>query len=84
MIRQLYAVEREANEADLTVQAHLKLRLEKSKPLLEKFQARLKEMENRVPPKSLLGKAVGYTLTRWDQLSLCLKIWIRSVRQQSC
>jgi transposase len=36
--------------------------------LLEAFKAWLLKRVNEVPPKTLLGEAVGYTLNQWDKL----------------
>lgn len=45
----------------------------KSIPILDAFYAWLKSIENKTPPKGLLGKAINYTLNRWEQLTVYLK-----------
>lgn len=70
-IQQLYAIENEAK--DFTPQERLRLRREKSKPILDALQALLAEQKDRVLPKSLLGKAIHYTLQLWPRLLLILE-----------
>lgn len=71
-IRKLYQLEREAKENHLSAQELLKMRQEKSRPLLEEFHQWLWTKKETVLPKSLLGKAIAYSLNRWDGLSLFL------------
>ncbi len=68
-IRQLYAIEREADAEGLSITQLVIRRQEKSKPVLEQFRNWLDEIVNLTPPKGLLGKAVNYTLERWEQLT---------------
>jgi transposase len=67
-IRLLYAVEAEAREKELAREEIYEIRQEKSKPELALFKAWLQERLPRIPPKSLLGKAVAYTLGQWPRL----------------
>jgi transposase len=46
-----------------------RLRQEHSKPLLEVFRKWLDEQASKVLPKSLIGKALSYTLNQWEYLS---------------
>ena len=71
-ISQLYVNEHEANEKELSSQQRVALRQEKSKPLLDEFHRWLQKTESQTPPKGLLGKAITYTLNRWEQLTLYL------------
>lgn len=71
-IGQIYAVEREATEEKLSLAERGELRKKKSKPVLDVFRPWLEEIGLKTPPKGLLGKAIGYTLKRWDQLTLYL------------
>ena len=48
-------------------------RLERSKPVLEAFLSWLKSQEQRVLPKSGLGKAITYCLNQWDKLVVFLE-----------
>ena len=63
---QLFAIERELKE--LEPKERYEKRLEKSKPLLDAFLSWLKIQEQKVLPKSGLGKAIAYCLNQWDKL----------------
>jgi hypothetical protein len=45
------------------------LRLEKSKPLLERIKPHIQMARSDALPKSVLAKACNYTLTLWTRLS---------------
>jgi transposase len=47
----------------------LKIRQERSKPIMPAFKQLVDELAPGVPPKSTLGKALGYTISQWDKLS---------------
>lgn len=68
-IKALYAVEHEAGEAGLDADGIARLRQEKAQPLIAALHEWLRERFAEVPPKSLLGKAIGYTLGQWPRLS---------------
>jgi len=67
-IRNIYAVEKEATRKGLSFGERLDLRQEKTKPLLDAFFTWLSKKSMQVVPKSLLGKAVSYTLSQWERL----------------
>jgi transposase len=46
-----------------------KIRQERSVPVMAAFKAWVDELAPGVPPKSALGKALGYTISQWDKLS---------------
>ncbi len=46
-----------------------KYRLEKSKPILDKFKIWLDLKSNEVPDKFLIGQAIGYTIRQWSKLT---------------
>jgi len=71
-LQKLYAVEREAREAQLTADARCQLRQQKSKALFDEFIAWCNEQLPCVTPKSYLGKALAYTLNRIDELGFFL------------
>ena len=71
-IRQLYAIEREADENHLSIAQRVSLRQAKAKPIADTFYNWLKGLKSKTPPKGLLGKAVLYALNRWEQLTLYL------------
>lgn len=67
-IKELYRIEKYARKNDLTFEKIGKLRQEKSKPVLDRFKVWLDTYQPQVPPKSLLGKAIQYTLNQWERL----------------
>ena len=68
-IVELYIIEDRAKERGiLGTDEHLKLRQENSAPILEKLRAWLDEQQPLHPPKSQLGKAIGYAVKQWDSL----------------
>jgi transposase len=67
-IRKLYKIEKDAKNQGLTNEDLLKERQEKAKPVLEEFKRWLDVKVEEVPPKSLLGKAIGYTINQWHRL----------------
>lgn len=72
-IGKLYKIEKEARlNENITDQQLFFLRQDKAKPVADEFQNWLKELESSVPPKSLFGKAINYTLNLWDSLTLYL------------
>lgn len=67
-IGQLYRIEKQAREHELSFEQIGRLRQEESLPVLEQFKQWLDEKEPLVPPKSLLGKAIAYSLDNWQRL----------------
>ncbi|MGG5253704.1 IS66 family transposase [Neobacillus sp. SM06] len=63
---QLFAIERKLKELD--PKDRYEARLKQSKPVLDIFFEWLKIQEQKVLPKSALGKAVAYCLNQWDKL----------------
>lgn len=63
-IGKLYQVERELKEA--THEERKRVRQERAVPVLNQFKQWL--MQNRSLPKSPWGKAVNYSLSRWEKL----------------
>jgi hypothetical protein len=64
--------QREARERSggvWTLAETLKIRQERSAPVMMAFKAWVDELAPAVPPKSALGKALGYTINQWDKLS---------------
>ena len=48
-------------------------RLHQAKPILDELFAYLYQQQPYIPPKSLLGKAVSYTLNQWPKLLIYLQ-----------
>lgn len=69
-IQRVYAVEREARERNLSFDERKGLRQIKSVPTLEDLHRWMKEKILEVTPQSLSGKALAYTLPRWEKLML--------------
>ena len=64
----LYAIEKQAREQQLSPEERFYLRLTKAKPILDALFAYIQTQQNTVPPKSKLGKAIIYMLERREGL----------------
>jgi len=62
-IQQLYAIERTVKEKELSVEEIKEYRQKHSAPIMNEIEEYVKEQINIVLPKSLIGKAFGYTIT---------------------
>jgi transposase len=60
---------RERSGGNWTLAETHKIRQERSAPVMTAFKAWVDELAPAVPPKSALGKALGYTINQWDKLS---------------
>jgi transposase len=69
-ISKLYKIEKEAKAQGLSADELYDLRQSKAVPILEEFKKWLDSTVEKVPPKSLLGKAINYTLNQWHRLIL--------------
>jgi transposase len=67
-IRDLYVIEKKARNMNLPPELIYEERQQLSKPILDKFELWLQELAPTVPAKSLLGKALNYTLGQWPRL----------------
>jgi transposase len=81
-IRQVYAVERQIKELreeherrgeTLPFEIVLRLRQERSAPVMAAFKKWIDELLPGVPPKSALGKALSYTAGQWTKLTRFLE-----------
>ncbi len=72
-IGKLYRIESEAKRKKLTPEQLLAARHKQAKPLVDEFLLRLQKKASQVVPKSLLGKAVRYTLSQWVRLVVYLE-----------
>jgi transposase len=66
--KKLYKIEREAKDNQMTPTQRFQLRQEKSKPLIDTFEAWLEEMVPTTLPQSSLHLAFDYTLKRKEGL----------------
>jgi transposase len=73
MWRTLFAIEATAREQNMNAAQRLALRIEKSQPIINEMKAWLNKNMTEVTPASLMGKAIAYTLNRWNELTLFLK-----------
>ena len=71
-IRKIYAIESEAERQEITGERLLQLRKEKARLIFDDFFKWLSKKSRQLPPKSLLGKAVSYTLNEWKRLLVYL------------
>ncbi|MES1250148.1 MAG: IS66 family transposase, partial [Chitinophaga rupis] len=67
-IQELYAIERKADQEQLPAEDVLKLRRDKAVPLLEALDKWMQEAYTEVLPQSAIGKALAYSITRWEKL----------------
>jgi transposase len=65
----LFAIDREARKQNLSLDSRHTLRQERAPALLDELHALLEKMKAHSLPKSATGKAVAYTLTRWEKLT---------------
>jgi transposase len=67
-IHQLFALEREATEANLDAAARRNRRQTAAREILDAFRLWLDDLEPQVLPKSALATAIGYTRRQWTAL----------------
>jgi len=72
-IQKLYMVERKARELGLTPEQRHELRLDESLPILNALGTWMAEQIRTTLPKSPFGKALIYSVSRWDNLMAYLK-----------
>jgi hypothetical protein len=73
LVGKLYLLEHKAAGKKLKPAEIVGLRQAEAKPILDKIKALLDERATSTPPKSLLGKAIGYALKQWDRLTVYLE-----------
>jgi transposase len=69
-IGHLYTIERICKEQQLNDAETGEVRRQKSVPILESLGKWMKEQYMQVTPKSSIGKALAYSIERWNRLSL--------------
>jgi hypothetical protein len=72
LVAPLFVVERQATDAGDTADERLARRQEHSKPVIENIRVWLDEKRPFFPPKTALGKAIGYMTRQWHRLILFL------------
>jgi transposase len=73
LIQGLCNVERDAHALKLAPIERYALRLEKSKPILDKIKTLLENPGKLILPKSNITGAIAYTLNHWEQLNRFLE-----------
>lgn len=68
LIKELYLIERKAQEEHLDTEAIHELRQQDAVPILNTFKTWLDEQHDLVTPKSTMGIAINYSLSLWDKL----------------
>jgi transposase len=68
IIKQLYAIEKQARESQLSFDKIKALRQEKAKPIIDEFRIWLEKTLLDTPPQNPLAKAVQYALNQWQTL----------------
>jgi transposase len=70
---ELFAIDAQARQKDLSLMDRHVLRLEKAKPLLEQINTGIQAARADALPQSALAKACNYTLTLWTRLGRFLE-----------
>jgi transposase len=70
---ELFAIDAQARQKDLSLMDRHVLRLEKAKPLLEQINTGIQAARAGALPQSALAKACNYTLTLWTRLGRFLE-----------
>ncbi len=69
-IQKLYTIERICKEQSLNFAELTEIRQQKSVPILESLGKWMKEQYIQCTPKSAIGKALAYSIERWQRLSI--------------
>ncbi len=69
LIQQLYAVERQAREGNLSMEERYALRQQKASPVMDELEAYVLSEYEKVLPKSTIGKAFHYFAARYHKIS---------------
>jgi transposase len=70
LFQQLYATERRIKEERLSGEPLLSRRQQEAIPVLKALEQWMREQYLQVLPKSPMGRAIEYSLCRWDKLTL--------------
>jgi len=68
-IQKLYAIEKDCKEQNLSFDEIKTMRQQQSAPLLISLNEWMKQQYVQIIPKSTIGKALGYSIERWEKLS---------------
>lgn len=67
-IQLLYRIEHDCDEREQTAEQRKQERLEKSKPIMQALKLWMETEGIKYSPSSLIGKAITYAYTRWDNM----------------
>lgn len=73
LIKGLSKIEKRLKAENRTIEERFQIRLEESKPILDKIKAWLDTNQNKYPSKGLMGKAVTYATNQWERVCNYLK-----------
>jgi transposase len=73
LIQQLYAIERQAREQQMSVEQRYALRQEKARPIMDALGQWLVNEYPTVLPKSAIGKAFHYLIARYNKIYIYLQ-----------
>lgn len=73
LIAPLFEIERASKLAGDTAEQRLARRIEHSKPIVDKLRTWLDEHRAQTPPKTPLGRGIGYLHRQWKRLTLFLE-----------
>ena len=68
-IQKLYSIERTIKEQSLSFEERKAVRQQQSVPILQSLGIWMKEEYLKALPKTAVGKALGYSIERWERLS---------------
>jgi len=66
---QLFTIERQLKDKDISDEERYEKRLKLSKPVLDDFYVWLKKQRQQTLPKSTFGQAITYCLNQWEHLN---------------
>ena len=72
LINDLFRIEREDIGKNATDEQRLRIRQEKSRPIIDELKQWADDTAPTLPPKTLSGSAVRYMLDRWEKLTIFL------------
>jgi transposase len=70
LFQQLYAIERKIRQEGLQGEAIVRLRQQQAMPVLKAWKEWMINEYPKVLPQSPIGKAMGYSLSRWEKLCI--------------
>ncbi|MCD6123242.1 MAG: IS66 family transposase [Spirochaetales bacterium] len=67
-IARIYSIEKELRSRELSLNEFVERRKIKVEPILKDFKEWIDKKVMQVPPTTLLGRAINYTLKQWEKL----------------